>query len=112
MLDSKTVGANNQTYNISFSAWPNKFFISKGSIIIGKIDKAFIVDQIPSVNGAMIVMENYTGKVLALVGGYNANTTSLIVQLRRKDNQVLHLRHLYIYLQLKMGFSKDSILIG
>jgi len=36
-----------------------------------KEDKYYALEQIPEVNGAVVVMQAFTGKVLALVGGYN-----------------------------------------
>ena len=30
--------------------------------------------QIPKVNGGMVVIDNYTGRVLAMVGGYDSSS--------------------------------------
>ena len=48
-----------------------------GDIIILEFDKKkfFVLSQIPKVNGGMIVMENRSGKILAMVGGYDSGSS-------------------------------------
>ncbi len=64
--------------NIQESRWafaslrPNKAF-SLGDIII--VDDKNRIKQIPKVNGAIVVMDPHTGRVLSLVGGYSFDTS-------------------------------------
>lgn len=90
-----------------------KNILKKGDVIITSIDKDTILnlDQIPEVNGAIIVIENYTGKVLALVGGYSPYSTYFNrgTQAARQPGSAFKTM---IYLAaIENGFSKDSILI-
>ena len=55
-----------------------KKFFKRGDIIVisfnKKIDK-YELSQIPKVNGGMVVIENNTGRVLAMVGGYDSSSS-------------------------------------
>lgn len=67
--------------------------------------------QIPLVNGAMVVIENYTGRVLGIVGGYNPSSSyfNRAIQAKRQPGSAFKT---FIYLAaLENGFSKDSILM-
>ena len=41
-----------------------------------------MLKQLPSVNGAIVVMDPYTGRVLALSGGFSFKKVNLIEQLK------------------------------
>lgn len=90
-----------------------KSILKTGDVIVVNIekDKILNLDQIPEVNGAMVVIENYTGKVLALVGGYNPYSTyfNRATQAERQPGSAFKT---IIYLAaIENGFSKESILI-
>ncbi len=38
-------------------------------------NESFVLSQIPKVNGGMVVMDNQTGRVLAMVGGYDSSSS-------------------------------------
>ena len=40
-----------------------------------EINNNFNLSQIPKVNGGMVVMDNRTGRVLAMVGGYDSSSS-------------------------------------
>lgn len=87
--------------------------LKKGDVIVTSIakDKTLNLDQIPEVNGAIIVIENYTGKVLGLVGGYSPYSTyfNRATQAARQPGSAFKT---IIYLAaIENGFSKDSILV-
>ncbi len=90
-----------------------KSILKIGDVIAISIDKDKILnlDQIPEVNGAIVVIENYTGKVLALVGGYNPYSTyfNRVTQAERQPGSVF--KTLIYLAAVENGFSKDSILI-
>ena len=54
----------------------NKFKI--GDVIVLEFDeitKTFDLSQIPKVNGGLVVLENNTGRILAMVGGYDSSSS-------------------------------------
>ena len=51
---------------------------NKGDVIVLKLDKnsnQYNLSQIPKVNGGLVVLENKTGRILAMVGGYDASSS-------------------------------------
>ena len=47
-------------------------FFKVGDVIVFSFDKqlnSYKLSQIPKVNGGMVVIDNFTGRVLAMVGG-------------------------------------------
>ncbi len=55
-----------------------KKFFEPGFIIslrFNPIKKEYELSQIPEVNGSMVVIDNYTGRVLAMVGGYDSSSS-------------------------------------
>ncbi len=88
--------------------------LKEGDVILVshyKSDKYYSLEQIPSVNGAMVVMQPYTGKVLALVGGYDFNSSyfNRAIQAKRQPGSTFKT---FVYLSaLESGFSSDDILL-
>ncbi len=55
-----------------FNNWLLDITFKKGDVIyVQKINNNYIINQEPKVNGAIIVLDPYTGDVLALSGGYS-----------------------------------------
>ena len=52
--------------------------------------------QYPKVNGAIVVLDPYSGNIKALVGGLILNQVNLIELPKQKDNQVLLLNQLFM----------------
>ena len=55
-----------------------KRFFKRGDIIVISLNKKngkYELSQIPKVNGGMVVIENNTGRVLAMVGGYDSSSS-------------------------------------
>ena len=66
-------------------------------IYVKKIgEKNYDLKQIPVANGGIVVMDPYTGRVLAMSGGFSFKKVNITEQLKQKDNQVLHSNHLYM----------------
>lgn len=90
-----------------------KNILQKGDIVLVRFDEKnnLSLEQIPSVNGAMVVIENYTGKVLALVGGYDPSETyfNRATQAQRQPGSAF--KTLIYLTAVENGFSKDSILL-
>lgn len=69
------------------------------------------LEQVPDVNGGMIVLQPNTGKVLAMVGGYNFNTTffNRAIQAKRQPGSAFKT---FTYLAaLEDGFTEDSLIL-
>ena len=76
----------------------SKKIFNEGDIIYVKENQNSFYDikQLPIVNGAIVVMDPYTGRVLALSGGFSFKKVNLIEQLKQRDNPGLLLNHLYM----------------
>jgi penicillin-binding protein 1A len=99
--------------NLIIKNYPQVKKINPGDIIVIKESTKglFILDQIPAVNGAAVLIENYTGRVLALVGGYNP-TASYFNRATQAQRQPGSAFKTFIYLTaLERGWTRDSLLI-
>ena len=64
-----------------------KVFKTGDVIILAFNDKLnnYELSQIPKVNGGMVVLENKTGRVLAMVGGYDSSSSfNRVTQAKRQ----------------------------
>ena len=75
---SKLILSSNELNNIEvdLSIKPNKWLINKkfklnDIIFLEKINLTYIIRQIPTVNGAIIVIDPFSGDVLAMSGGFS-----------------------------------------
>ncbi len=89
--------------------------MEKGDVILVREKDAdkntFTLHQIPKVNGAMLVMEPHTGKVLAMVGGYSYQKSEFnrATQARRQPGSALKP---FVYLTaLENGFTPATIVM-
>ena len=58
--------------NDEFNDWLSNIKFKKGDVIyVQKKNNNYIINQEPKVNGAIIVLDPYTGDILALTGGYS-----------------------------------------
>lgn len=76
----------------------------------GEINEYFL-EQIPQVNGAIVAMDPYTGKVLAMVGGYGYDGSEFnrAMQARRQPGSAFKP---FVYLAaLESGFAPNSIVV-
>ncbi|CAL7962464.1 Penicillin-insensitive transglycosylase / Penicillin-sensitive transpeptidase [Alphaproteobacteria bacterium] len=83
----------------------------EGDIIIVKHlkDKSYGLEQIPDVNGGMVVLQPYTGRVLAVVGGYSNGDFNRATQAQRQPGSAFKT---FVYLAaLQNGFSGDSVIL-
>ena len=54
-------------------------------LTINKESKLYELSQIPNVNGGMVVIDNVTGRVLAMVGGYDSSSSfNRVTQAKRQ----------------------------
>jgi penicillin-binding protein 1A len=91
----------------------SKDVLSDGDIIYVKdlgVDKGYSLEQIPDVNGGLVVMQPYTGRVLALVGGYDFRESKYnrATQAKRQPGSTFKP---FVYLTaLEKGFLASDIL--
>lgn len=89
-----------------------KDVVSKGDVIYVSFDEQtqkYALEQIPDVNGALVAMEPYTGKVVALVGGYSFKESKYnrAIQAYRQPGSTFKP---FVYLAaLEKGYSPISI---
>ena len=73
--------------NISLATQLKQKFKIGDIILIDEVTKGqYALEQIPEINGGMVVMENISGKILALVGGYDYKQSKFdrVIQAQRQ----------------------------
>ncbi len=73
-------------------------------------DVSYKLEQIPEVNGAMVVLQPYTGKILAMVGGYSSNNNffNRAIQAKRQPGSLF--KPLVYLTALESGYNTETIL--
>ena len=87
--------------------------LSKGDIIAveQKLAKVFSLRQIPEINGAVVVMDPHTGRVLAMMGGFNYGDSQFnrAIQAKRQPGSAFKP---FVYLTaLENGYTPASIIV-
>jgi len=77
-----------------------------------KQNKQYALDQIPEINGGMVVMEPYSGNVLSVVGGYNQDVRkneyfNRATQASRQSGSAF--KTLVYLAAIENGFTRDSL---
>jgi len=95
---------------------PNKKFISDkyniGDIIFVKKQKnSWTLKQYPKVNGGIIILDPFTGKVKALVGGFNFKSSEFnrVTQAKRQPGSAF--KPIVYAAALENGFAPNSIIL-
>ena len=96
----ETRNGNNGVINFNDVIWTrkelNKLFKIGDIIYVKKIsDGNYSLKQIPKANGGIVVMDPYTGRVLALSGGFSFKKVNSI-NYKQNVNLDLHLNLLYM----------------
>jgi penicillin-binding protein 1A len=89
----------------------NKVFNLNDIIYFSKIEKKYLIEQLPKINGAVIIMEPYSGKVLAMSGGFDFRLSSFnrAVQARRQPGSAFKP---FVYLSaLENGFQPNTMIL-
>ncbi len=97
--------------NLKATNWiGHKIKLKKGDVIIvEKLKKELILQQIPEVNGAILVMNPHTGQVFAMVGGYDYDNSKFnrATQAQRQPGSLIKP---FIYLAaLEKGIPPNAI---
>ena len=101
--------------NVQWSI-PNKKTITDvhkiGDIIfIKKENKSWVLKQYPKVNGGIVILDPFTGDVLALVGGFNFKKSEFnrVTQAKRQPGSAF--KPIVYAAALENGFSPNSIIL-
>ena len=89
----------------------NKVFNLNDIIYFSKINKKYLIEQLPKINGAVIIMEPYSGKVLAMSGGFDFRISSFnrAVQAKRQPGSAFKP---FVYLSaLENGFQPNNMIL-
>jgi penicillin-binding protein 1A len=94
----------------------NKWLISKkfkknDLLFIEKYNSSYVVRQIPNVNGAIIVIEPFTGDILAMSGGFSFNLSQFnrSTQAKRQPGSAFKP---FVYISaLKKGFTPSTLIL-
>ena len=80
-------------------------------IFIKKIDNKWIIKQYPKVNGGVVVLDPFTGNVLALVGGFNFKTSEFnrVTQAKRQPGSAF--KPIVYAAALEKGFAPNTIIL-
>ena len=90
-----------------------KKLFQTGDVILvdGVENEKYKIEQIPEINGAIVVIENKTGKVLALVGGYDFKQSSFnrVTQAYRQPGSAFKT---FVYLAaFEQGISPNTLIL-
>ena len=119
----KTIKKSNKNYeavlflkNIKWSIPKKKKLIKDvhkiGDIIFVKKEKdVWLLKQYPKVNGGIVILNPYTGDVLALVGGFNFKTSEFnrVTQAKRQPGSAF--KPIVYAAALENGFAPNSIIL-
>ena len=108
---------NNKNQDITINNFKNKILkigdiiLVKKSINYSETNRYYQIHQIPQVNGAIVAIDVFTGKVLALVGGYNYqdNKFNRATQAKRQSGSAFKP---FVYLSaLEQGLTPSSLIL-
>lgn len=100
-----------KTRDLQVPKWFAKHHLQNGDVIAAtKVDNSYTLSQIPEVEGAVIIMDTDTGKVLAMVSGYDSNSSKFdrATQAQRQPGSLIKP---FIYLSaLEHGIEPNTII--
>jgi penicillin-binding protein 1A len=108
---------NNKNQDITINNFKNKILkvgdivLVKKSINYSETNRFYQIHQIPQANGAIVALDVFTGKVLALVGGYNYqdNKFNRATQAKRQSGSAFKP---FVYLSaLEQGLTPSSLIL-
>ncbi|RST71898.1 penicillin-binding protein 1A [Candidatus Aquarickettsia rohweri] len=80
-------------------------------ILLNKHNNIYKLEQIPEINGAIVVIENISGKILALVGGYDYKQSKFnrVIQAKRQPGSAFKT---FVYLAaFEQGISPNTLVL-
>ena len=95
-----------------FNNWlSNEIFIQGDVIYIEKRNNNFVINQEPKVNGAIIVLDPYSGDILALSGGYSFKKSEFnrVTQAKRQPGSAF--KPIVYLAALNEGYSPSTLIL-
>ncbi len=107
---------NSENIEVDFSHQPNKWLVNKkfkknDLLFIEKYNSSYLVRQIPNVNGAIIVIEPFSGDILAMSGGFSFNLSQFnrSTQAKRQPGSAFKP---FVYISaLKKGYTPSTLIL-
>ena len=99
-------------FNNQLNDWLSTNIFKKGDVIyIEKIENDYVIRQEPKVNGAIIVMDPYSGDILALSGGYSFNKSEFnrATQAQRQPGSAF--KPIVYLAALNEGYSPSTLIL-
>ncbi|MDC1060126.1 PBP1A family penicillin-binding protein [Alphaproteobacteria bacterium] len=105
-----------ENFEIDLSLKPNKWLINKkfnknDLLFIENYNSSYIVRQIPNVNGAIIVIEPFSGDILAMSGGFSFDLSQFnrSTQAKRQPGSAFKP---FVYISaLKKGYTPSTLIL-
>ncbi len=95
-----------------FNNWLLDTNFNKGDVIyVQKKNNSFIINQEPKVNGAIIVLDPYTGDVLALSGGYSFKKSEFNRATQAKRQPGSAFKPIVYLAALNEGYSPSTLIL-
>jgi len=95
-----------------FNNWLLKETFRKGDVIyIEKKQNTYIINQEPKVNGAIIVLDPYTGDILALSGGYSFKKSQFNRAMQAKRQPGSAFKPIVYLAALNEGYSPSTLIL-
>ncbi len=89
----------------------NENFMKGDVIYIERKNKDFIINQEPQVNGAIIVLDPYSGDILALAGGYSFNKSEFNRATQAKRQPGSAFKPIVYLAALNEGYSPSTLIL-
>ena len=98
--------------NNEFNRWLLNETFKKGDIIyVEKKNNIYIINQEPKVNGAIIVLDPYTGDILALSGGYSFKKSEFNRAMQAKRQPGSAFKPIVYLAALNEGYSPATLIL-
>ncbi len=123
VIINKVNKTNIEVYNLSkekliidldnqYNDWLLDENFKKGDVIyIEKKNEVYIINQEPKVNGAIIVLDPYTGDILALSGGYSFNTSEFNRATQAKRQPGSAFKPIVYLAALNEGYTPSTLIL-
>ena len=98
--------------NNEFNNWLLNETFKKGDVIyVEKKNNTYIINQEPKVNGAIIVLDPYTGDILALSGGYSFKKSEFNRAMQAKRQPGSAFKPIVYLAALNEGYSPSTLIL-
>ncbi len=89
----------------------NVKFFKNDILFVERLEKDYVIRQIPDVNGAIIVIDPHTGDVLAMSGGFSFNLSQFNRSVQAKRQPGSAFKPIVYISALKSGFTPSTLIL-